>query len=361
MALGDADDRGGRRRRGDEAIVLIDAIGDRPHVVGGRSPEIRTIPGPAPSVAVRLAGRREQRGRASRGARGTGSPGRRATCRCARSSRRARRRGRVSRARRRRGGIQEVVRDIAHVPSLQWCGAEPETASKVCTSSCTATMGQAMLLLRLAGLEEDDCDAGQTAGRDVADAADLEVGRLLLHGAVVVDEVGLLGLDESVLGEQEADRRERGVDLSGPCVSVTLEMSSCRTGSRRRTGERSNRGERVGPASATTRRSLPCRRRSVAPTPPGDRPRREDAIVRRGSRSLTLRPAGDRRRSLRCRTTASASTPRRERPSRTLRPSQVRPRAASHRESTPQRRLRFIARSVQVSRVGSKWPVIAAR
>ena len=113
-----------------------------------------------------------------------------------------------------------------------------------------------------------------------------------------------------------------------------------RTGSRRRTGRDRNAASASGPASATTRRSLRCRRRSAAPTPPGDRPLREDARTRRGSRSPALRRGGGRRRSSRCRTTASASTPRRVQPSRALRPPPARPGAASHRQSTPQRRSR---------------------
>ena len=57
VALGDAEDGRGRRRRGDETVVLVDAIGDRPDVVGGGSPRDTNDPRRA------TVGRGEARGR----------------------------------------------------------------------------------------------------------------------------------------------------------------------------------------------------------------------------------------------------------------------------------------------------------
>ena len=216
--------------------------------------------------------------------------------------------------------------------------------------------------LRLAGLEEDDGDPREGTGWVVAHSADLEVGPPLLQRAVVVDEVGLLGLREPMLGEQQADRRERDVDLPvgglGQRHVGDVELSE-----RARAGERveieARRARRVL-SSATRRRSRRCRRRSAAPTPPGGRPLWAAARTRRGRRSRRcIGQAVDVARPD-VRTTASASMPQPAQPRRALRAPPARPGAASRRQSTRQRRTRFSPRSVQVSRSGSKWPLIAA-
>ena len=112
-------------------------------------------------------------------------------------------------------GAQQIVGDIAHVSAAAVVrggdGDGIEGVHQLVDGDDRAKRAPVCA----AGLEEHDRDPRQPTGRGVAHAADLEIGRLLLDRPVVVDEVCLLGLDEPVLGEQEADRRERGVDLPG--------------------------------------------------------------------------------------------------------------------------------------------------
>ena len=215
VALGDAEVGRGRRGRGDEAVVLVDAIGNRTEVVGGGSP--RDTNDSRCGAVGRGEARREG---------GSGAVRRvealeeqrvldiRSTFRCARSSRRARRRARASRARRRRarrsagrwrhrrrarrcssaGRNRRRHRTYARARARRRPGETWEPRASQAWRKTTAIPGRA---------PDGLSPTPQTS----------KSGPLLLQRAVVVDEVGLLGLREPMLGEQQADRRERDVDL----------------------------------------------------------------------------------------------------------------------------------------------------
>ena len=163
-------------------------------------------------------------------------------------------------------------------PSLQWCGAEPETAPRACTSSWIATIGRNVFSSATHESRNTIAMPGSPPEGLASHAADLGVDSLLLQRAVVVEEVRLLRLDEPLLGEQEAERREGACRSDRPVAGVSRwRCPADRTDSHRRTGRDRSAAREPDPAIATTRRSRRRRRRFAGPSRQGGRPRPVDA------------------------------------------------------------------------------------
>ena len=218
-----------------------------------------------------------------------------------------------------------------------------------------------VVLLGAAGLEEDGGEAGQRAVAGGADAADDVRRRALVRRPVVVDEVGLLRLDEAVvLGEQEAEAVEDLLDAAELLRQHDVREVELpeRRGARERREVEAERARRIlRPPPGLERDHVA--QRSAAPRPRTGRPRAASARKRRGPRTRASRQARGRRPRPTFRTRATAST-RDSPPPRRGRRRLLRWPARPARTTTYRRR-HASARSVQVRLPGSKCPASASR
>ena len=227
-------------------------------------------------------------------------------------------------------------------------GAARSTAPKTCTSSCIADdRAQRVALVCVAGVEVDDREAGKVEAARAGSLPTHVVQADLPGRAVVVDEVGLLGLVEADLGEHQPDLLEGAVDAAGPARQLHVrDVEGAERARAPGAGKRSKRGVRVGSWLRHQASNA-----AASPTIRGAHSGSGRALGRTHVRDVdgearTLRRAGGRRATRSFRTTAWVSRPARVAATSATRPPASRARA-SHRQTTRQSGKASPAKAVQ--------------